>query len=81
MDEKRDEPQMITPEEYRDRVKFTDDFFFNRVMQDKELCRELAETLLNVKAGRVDFHETQRFLRREKGTHGIFSGCCHRGLS
>ena len=65
-------PVEITPEEYRERVKFTDDFFFNRVMQDKDLCRELAETLLGVKVESVELHETQRFLRREKGTHGIF---------
>ena len=61
----------ISPEEYRKRVRFTDDFFFNRVMQDKKLCRELAEVLLGVKVESVDFHETQRVLRREKHSHGI----------
>ena len=65
-------PVQITPEEYRERVKFTDDFFFNRVMQDEELCRQLAEALLGVKVESVKLHETQRFLRRQKGTHGIF---------
>ena len=63
--------QEITPEEYRKRVRFTDDFFFNRVMQDKELCRNLAEVLLGVKVESVEFHETQRVLRREKKTHGV----------
>ena len=65
-------PVQITPEEYRERVKFTDDFFFNRVMQDEDLCRQLAEALLGVKVESVELHETQRFLRRQKGTHGIF---------
>ena len=40
-------------------------------MQDKKLCRELAEVLLGVKIESVDFHETQRVLRREKHSHGI----------
>ena len=61
----------ISDEEYRKRVCFTDDFFFNRIMQDKELCRELAETLLGIKVESVEFHETQRVLRREKQSHGI----------
>ena len=61
----------ISPEEYKERVRFTDDFFFNRVMQDKELCRQLAEVLLGLKVENVTFHETQRALRREKQSHGI----------
>ena len=71
MARKKEKTQEITPEEYRSRVKFTDDFFFNRVMQDKGLCRELAEVLLGVKVESVEFHETQRVLRREKRSHGI----------
>ena len=46
--------------------RFTDDFFFNRIMQNKELCRELAEVLLGIKVESVEFHETHRVLRREK---------------
>ena len=61
----------ISPKEYRKRVQLTDDFFFNRVMQDKELCRELAERLLGIKVESVEFHETQRVLRRENQSHGI----------
>ena len=36
----------LTREEYRKRVKFTDDFFFSRVMQNEDLCRRLAEVLV-----------------------------------
>ena len=61
----------ITADEYKKRVCFTDDFFFGRLMQDKELCRQLAETLLGIKVESVEFHETQRVLRREKHSHGI----------
>lgn len=71
MDEKRNGGQIITAEEYRKRVKFSDDFFFGRLMQDKDLCSELAEVLLGVRVENVDFHETQRVLRREKDLHGI----------
>ena len=61
----------ISPEEYKKRVRFTDDFFFGRLMQDKKLCRQLAEVLLGLKVENVEFHETQRALRREKHSHGI----------
>ena len=71
MARKKEKTQEITPEEYRSRVKFTDDFFFSRLMQDKELCRQLAEVLLGLKVESVTFHETQRALRREKRSHGI----------
>ena len=40
-------------------------------MQDKKLCRQLAEVLLGLKVENVEFHETQRTLRREKHSHGI----------
>ena len=49
MDEKCGGGQTITPEEYRKRVKFSDDFFFGRLMQDKDLCSELASNMLSGK--------------------------------
>ena len=51
--------------------RFTDDFFFSRVMQNEELCRRLTEVLLGVKIKRVRLHQTQRQLKRERHTHGI----------
>ena len=68
---KRKQYKRLTREEYRKRVKFTDDFFFSRVMQNEELCRRLAEVLLGVKIKRVRLHQTQRQLKRERHTHGI----------
>ena len=67
----RREKTAITPEEYRKRVRFTDDFFFGHLMQDKELCRRLAEVLLGMKIKSVRLHQTQRELKRERHTHGI----------
>ena len=61
----------ITYEEYRKRVKFTDDFFFGRVMQNEGLCRRLAEVLVGVKIKSVALHQNQRELKREQKTHGI----------
>ena len=61
----------ITYEEYRKRVKFTDDFFFGRVMQDEGLCRRLAEVLVGVKIKSVALHQNQMELKREQQTHGI----------
>lgn len=63
--------RMITPEEYRKRVRFTDDFFFGRIMQDMALCRRLAEVLLGVKIKNVQLHQSQHSLKREQHTHGI----------
>ena len=50
----------LTREEYRERVRFTDDFFFSRVMQNEDLCRRLAEVLLGMKIKSVTLHQTQR---------------------
>ena len=61
----------LTREEYRERVKFTDDFFFGRLMQNEDLCRRLAEVLLGTKIKCVQLHQTQRELKRERHTHGI----------
>ena len=68
---KRKQHKRLTREEYRKRVKFTDDFFFSRVMQNEKLCRRLAEVLLGLKIKHVRLHQTQRQLKREKYTHGI----------
>ena len=40
-------------------------------MQDKDLCRRLAQVLVGVKIKSVRLHQTQRQLKRERYTHGI----------
>ena len=61
----------LTREEYKQRVKFTDDFFFSRLMQNEDLCRRLAQVLVGVKIKSVRLHQSQRQLKRERHTHGI----------
>ena len=61
----------ISREEYKKRVKFTDDFFFSRIMQDEMICKDFIEDLLGMKIMDIKFHTTQRFFKREKHTHGI----------
>lgn len=73
---KRKRQRRMTCEEYRERVKFTDDFFFSRVMQDLDLCQRMVEALLSIKAKSVRLHQTQRSLKREKHTHGIRLDVC-----
>ena len=68
---KRRRRKRFTREEYRERVRFTDDFFFGRLMQNEDLCRRLAEVLVGVKIKSVKLHQTQRQLKRERHTHGI----------
>ena len=61
----------LTRDEYKERVKFTDDFFFSRVMQDMALCQRIVQVLLGLKIKSVSLHQTQRALKREKHSHGI----------
>ena len=68
---KRRRRKRFTREEYRERVRFTDDFFFGRLMQNEDLCRRLAEVLVGVKIKSVKLHQTQRQLKREHHTYGI----------
>ena len=68
---KRRRHKVLTREEYKRRVKFTDDFFFARLMQNEQLCLRLAETLLKVKIKSIKLHQAQRTLKRERHTHGI----------
>lgn len=73
---KRRRRRKLTREEYRQRVKFTDDFFFSRVMQNLDLCKRMVEALLGIKVKSVRVHQTQRQLKREKHTHGIRLDVC-----
>ncbi len=36
-------------------LTFTDDFMFSQVMKNKEICKEVIETILGVKVGKIEF--------------------------
>jgi hypothetical protein len=44
-------------------LTIADDFMFYKVMSDKELCKELLETILDIKIKKLVYHETQAVLK------------------
>lgn len=44
-------------------LRFTDDFMFGKVMEEKELCREVLECLLNQPVGELQDVQTKRQFR------------------
>ena len=46
-----------------DELRFTDDFMFGKVMEDKELCREVLECLLQRPVGELEDPLPQREYR------------------
>ena len=40
-------------------LTFTDDFMFSQVMKNKEICKEVIETILGIKVGRIEFLTSQ----------------------
>ena len=40
-------------------LTFTDDFMFSQVMKDKEICKEVVETILGIKVGKIEFLTSQ----------------------
>lgn len=46
-----------------DELKFTDDFMFGKVMEDKELCREVLECLLQRPVGELQEVQTQKEIK------------------
>ncbi|MCR5598319.1 MAG: Rpn family recombination-promoting nuclease/putative transposase, partial [Lachnospiraceae bacterium] len=44
-------------------LKFSDDFMFGKIMEDKELCREVLECLLQQPVGELTEVQTQREFR------------------
>ena len=44
-------------------LRFSDDFMFGKVMEDKELCREVLECLLQQPVGELTEVQTQREFR------------------
>ena len=40
-------------------LTITDDFMFSQVMKDEEICKEVVETILGIKVGRIEFLTSQ----------------------
>ena len=40
-------------------LTITDDFMFSQVMKDEEICKEVVETILGIKVGRIKFLTSQ----------------------
>ena len=40
-------------------LTFTDDFMFSQVMKNKEICKEVVETILGIKVGKIEFLTSQ----------------------
>jgi hypothetical protein len=54
-------------------LKFSDDFMFGKIMEDKELCREVLECLLQQPVGELTEVQTQREFRyTSDGEQGDF---------
>lgn len=43
-------------------LQFTDDFMFNKVMQNESICKRVIETLLGIKVGKLVYKENQKTL-------------------
>lgn len=52
-------------------LTFTDDFMFYKVMQDKEICKELLELLLKIKIEKIEYPELQKDIKPFYSTKGI----------
>ena len=49
----------LTPQEYSKCVKFTDDFFFYRVMQNPTICRMMVKAILGLDATKIDYTDAR----------------------
>ena len=54
-----------------DELTIADDFMFYKVMSDEELCKELLETILDIKIEKLVYHETQAVLKDSYDGKGI----------
>jgi len=52
-------------------LTFTDDFMFGHIMQNKEICTELLECLLNIKIDHIEYPELQKSLSAFYETKGV----------
>ena len=52
-------------------LTFTDDFMFGHIMQNKEICTELLERLLNITIDHIEYPELQKSLSAFYETKGV----------
>ena len=52
-------------------ISFTNNFAFCKVMQNEEICREVIETLLHIKVGRLEYKSFEKDLKIEIDKRGI----------
>ena len=52
-------------------LTFTDDFMFGHIMQNKEICTELLECLLNIQIDHIEYPELQKSLSAFYETKGV----------
>ena len=52
-------------------ISFTNNFAFCKVMQNEEICREVIETLLHIKVGKLEYKSFEKDLKLEIGKRGI----------
>ena len=52
-------------------ISFTNNFAFCKVMQNEEICREVIETLLHIKVGRLEYKLFEKDLKLEIDKRGI----------
>ena len=56
-------------------LTFTDDFIFAKVMQDRNACTRLIETLLGIRVGHIEYIEEQKVFRPDSSAkRGITRG-------
>ena len=46
-------------------ISFTNNFAFCKVMQNEEICREVIETLLHIKVGKLKYKSLEKELKLE----------------
>ena len=46
-------------------LTFTDDFMFSQVMKNKEICKEVIETILGIKVGKLKYKSLEKELKLE----------------
>ena len=52
-------------------LTFTDDFIFAKVMQDRNACTRLIETLLGIRVGHIEYIEEQKVFRPDSSAKSI----------
>ena len=52
-------------------ISFTNNFAFCKVMQNEEICREVIETLLHIKVGKLEYKSFEKDLKLEIDKRGI----------